>query len=62
MLVLTAIVTGPSHAIARRWLAGHLTKPLRSYTDELTEAACAAIGRTGRAPARAPRARRRSNG
>ena len=24
MLMLTAIVTGPAHAIARRWLAGHL--------------------------------------
>jgi hypothetical protein len=43
MLMLTAIVTGPSHAIARRWLAGYLEKPLRSYTDELADAACAAL-------------------
>src|ERR1700677_4081052 len=28
MLMLTAIVTGPVHAVARRWLAGHLDSPL----------------------------------
>jgi AcrR family transcriptional regulator len=44
MLMLTAIVNGPAHAIARRWLAGHLDSPLRSYVGELAEAASAALG------------------
>ncbi len=43
MLMLTAIVTGPAHAIARRWLAGHLSSPLHAYLAELTDAACAAL-------------------
>jgi AcrR family transcriptional regulator len=43
MLVLTAIVTGPVHAIARRWLAGHLSSPLNAYLDELADAACAGL-------------------
>jgi AcrR family transcriptional regulator len=43
MLVLSAIVTGPVHAIARRWLAGQLRVPLTSYLDELADAAHAAI-------------------
>ena len=43
MLVLSAIVTGPVHAIARRWLAGQLQAPLVSYLDELADAACAAV-------------------
>jgi AcrR family transcriptional regulator len=43
MLMITAIVTGPVHAIARRWLAGHLGSPLHSYRDELADAACAAL-------------------
>lgn len=42
-VVLTAIVTGPVHAIARRWLAGQLDGPLSAYLDELTDAACAAV-------------------
>jgi AcrR family transcriptional regulator len=42
-LVLTAIVTGPTHAIARRWLAGQLAVPLHDYLDELAAAACAAL-------------------
>jgi AcrR family transcriptional regulator len=42
-LMMTAIVTGPTHAIARRWLAGHLSSPLGDYRDELVEAACAAL-------------------
>jgi AcrR family transcriptional regulator len=46
MLVITAVVTGPSHAIARRWLAGEIAAPLASYVDELTEAACAALSGT----------------
>jgi AcrR family transcriptional regulator len=43
MLMLTAIVTGPAHAIARRWLAGHLDAPLHAYVDELADAASAAL-------------------
>jgi AcrR family transcriptional regulator len=43
MLMITAIVTGPVHAIARRWLAGHLGSPLDAYLDELADAACAAL-------------------
>jgi AcrR family transcriptional regulator len=46
MLVLTAIVTGPTHAIARRWLAGQLPSPLHDYLDELAAAACAALSGT----------------
>jgi hypothetical protein len=46
MLVLTAIVTGPVHAIARRWLAGQVSAPLHSYLDELADAAVAALGTT----------------
>jgi hypothetical protein len=58
MLVLTAIVTGPTHAIARRWLARRLTSPLHTYRDELADAATAALsgtpskGRRPRSPAR----------
>ena len=43
MLVLNAIVTGPTHAIARRWLAGQVAAPLHGYVDELADAACAAL-------------------
>jgi AcrR family transcriptional regulator len=43
MLMITAIVSGPAHAIARRWLAGHLDLPLAAYADELAEAACAGL-------------------
>jgi AcrR family transcriptional regulator len=46
MLMLTAIVTGPVHAIARRWLAGQLDSPLNAYLDELADAACAALSGT----------------
>jgi AcrR family transcriptional regulator len=46
MLTLTAIVTGPSHAIARRWLAGHVGSPLHAYLPELVDAACAALSGT----------------
>ena len=54
MAMITAIVNGPAHAIARRWLAGQLTAPLTDWVDELTDAACAALRGTG-APARPPR-------
>jgi AcrR family transcriptional regulator len=46
MLMLTAIVTGPAHAIARRWLAGHVSSPLRAHLAELEDAASAALGGT----------------
>jgi AcrR family transcriptional regulator len=46
MLVLNAIVTGPTHAIARRWLAHQLTSPLHAYLDELSDAAVAALSGT----------------
>lgn len=56
MLVVNAVVTGPVHAIGRRWLAGQVAAPLRSYVDELADAACAAL--TGTSPRRAGRAPR----
>jgi hypothetical protein len=43
MVVVNAIVTGPVHAIARRWLAGQVDTRLRSYVDELADAACSAL-------------------
>jgi AcrR family transcriptional regulator len=43
MLVLNAILAGPTHAIARRWLAGQVRSPLHTYVDQLTEAATAAL-------------------
>jgi hypothetical protein len=43
MLLTTAIVSGPAHSIAQRWLAGHLDRPLVSLLDELTTAACAGL-------------------
>ena len=46
MLMVTAVVNGPAHAIARRWLAGHLSAPLHSYLDDLADAACAALSGT----------------
>jgi AcrR family transcriptional regulator len=60
MLMMSAVVNGPAHAIARRWLAGHLSAPLHSYLDELADAACAALSGT---PASArPRPEPRSRG
>jgi AcrR family transcriptional regulator len=44
MLVLNAVVSGPTHAIARQWLAGQASEPLRSYVDQLAAAAAAALG------------------
>jgi AcrR family transcriptional regulator len=46
MLMINAIVAGPVHAIARRWLAGQLRSPLRAYLDELADAATAALSGT----------------
>ena len=54
MLVLTAIVTGPVHAIARRWLAGQLHSPLNAYRGELADAACAALSGTPASSRRRP--------
>ena len=56
MLLTTAIVSGPAHSIAQRWLAGHLDRPLTSFLDELTDAACAGLTGT---PAPAPTAHAR---
>jgi AcrR family transcriptional regulator len=46
MLVISAIVSGPAHAIARRWLAGQIASPLTAFVDELTDAAWAGLGGT----------------
>jgi len=54
MLVLNAVVTGPTHAIARRWLAGQVISPLHAYLDELADAACAALSGTPAAVRDAP--------
>jgi AcrR family transcriptional regulator len=43
MLLLSAIVSGPAHAIARRWLAGELERPPSAFVDDLSRAACAAL-------------------
>jgi len=43
MLVLNAVVSGPTHAIARQWLAGQAGESLRSYLDQLADAATAAL-------------------
>ncbi len=50
MLMITAIVSGPAHAVARRWLAGQLSQTLTAYTDELAEAACAGLSGTQLSP------------
>ena len=61
MLMLTAIVTGPVHAVARRWLAGHLDSPLHGYLDELADAAGAALtGTPARSSSTPPSLARRS--
>jgi AcrR family transcriptional regulator len=43
MTVVVAIVTGPAHAIAQRWLAGQLPGSLVQYADELIDAAVAGL-------------------
>lgn len=48
MLMISAIVTGPAHTIAQRWLAGQLEDPLTGWVDDLTDAACAALRGTRR--------------
>jgi uncharacterized protein (TIGR00369 family) len=59
MLMITAIVNGPAHAIARRWLAGHVGSPLHGHLDELADAACAALGGASASPRRTPSTRSR---
>jgi AcrR family transcriptional regulator len=46
MLLRNAVVTGPTHSIARSWLAGRIDSPLRAYVGELADAACAALSGT----------------
>jgi AcrR family transcriptional regulator len=46
MLLISAVVSGPAHAIAQRWLAGHMDRPLTSFVDDLTDAACAGLSGT----------------
>jgi AcrR family transcriptional regulator len=43
MVMITAIVNGPGHAIAQRWLAGVLDTPPTAFAEELADAACAAL-------------------
>lgn len=43
ILLISAIVAGPAHAIARRWLAGQLEKPPTAYVEPLANAAWAAL-------------------
>jgi AcrR family transcriptional regulator len=53
MGLITAIVNGPAHAIARRWLAGQLHESPTAFVDELADAAWAALrGQPLQAPAR----------
>jgi AcrR family transcriptional regulator len=44
MLIVTALVTAPAHAIARRWLAGQLPAKPTAYAEELIDAAVAGLG------------------
>ncbi len=55
MLMINAIVAGPVHAIAQRWLAGQLRSPLSAYLDELADAACAGLSGTSAPSRRRPR-------
>jgi len=43
MLLISAIVNGPAHAVARRWLAGALERPPTAYAEALADAAWAAL-------------------
>lgn len=54
MLMITAIVNGPAHAIARRWLAGQIDRLPSIFADELTDAACAALRGTRVRPRKEP--------
>ncbi len=57
ILMISAIVNGPAHAIARRWLAGQLESPPTAFADELADAAWAGLRGAplrARSPRRAP--------
>jgi AcrR family transcriptional regulator len=43
MLLVNAIVSGPTHAIAQRWLAGQVDAAPSSFVDALANAATAAL-------------------
>lgn len=43
MLMITAIVSGPAHSVAQRWLAGMLERPLCEAVEELADAAWAGL-------------------
>jgi AcrR family transcriptional regulator len=43
MTIASAIVSGPAHSIAQRWLAGQINAPLDSFYDELADAAWAGL-------------------
>jgi AcrR family transcriptional regulator len=57
MLLITAIVSGPAHAIARRWLAGQLARSPSEHLDELALAAWAGLRGEPAPRARAARER-----
>jgi AcrR family transcriptional regulator len=60
MVMLTAVVTGPAHSVAQRWLAKQLDGPLVGFVDELADAAIAAVsGKPGVRRKKAPRRRAR---
>jgi AcrR family transcriptional regulator len=54
MVVVAAIVAGPTHALARRWLAGQLSGPLHAHLEELADAASAALSGTPATARRVP--------
>lgn len=56
MLLTTAIVSGPAHAIARRWLAGQLDRAPTEFVDDLADAAVAGLRGPGARAGRHPRA------
>lgn len=43
VVVMVAVLTGPAHAIAQRWLAGQIGGSLVSYADDLIDAAVAGL-------------------
>jgi AcrR family transcriptional regulator len=56
MLLISAIVNGPAHAIARRWLAGQLESRPSTYVEALADAAQAALQGRGADTASSPAA------
>lgn len=57
MLLITAIVSGPAHAIARRWLAGQLDGAPTEFVDDLADAAVAGLRGSGAGGAASARRR-----